>query len=133
MREPGHTLFEWMPILEELLEPYPTVKIVLSTSWVRAFGFEFAKSRLSKSLQSRVIGATFDNRMMQKLEFDLLTRGAQVGNDLRTRKPDKWLILDDDANGWSDDSIGHLVLVDGSQGLSDQAAQTSAREILSKF
>lgn len=33
MRTPGRTLFEWLPLLEELLAPHPEVKIVLSTSW----------------------------------------------------------------------------------------------------
>jgi hypothetical protein len=59
---PGHTLFEWLPILDELLAPYPDVKIVLSTSWVRARSFEYAKSKLPPSLQARVIGATFHYR-----------------------------------------------------------------------
>jgi hypothetical protein len=35
----GQTLFENAPILEILLEPYPDLKIVLSTSWVRELGF----------------------------------------------------------------------------------------------
>jgi hypothetical protein len=30
----GHTLFESAQFLEELLAPYPDLKIVLSTSWV---------------------------------------------------------------------------------------------------
>jgi hypothetical protein len=29
---PGRTLFEWMPILDELLAPYPELRVVLSTS-----------------------------------------------------------------------------------------------------
>lgn len=29
---PGRTLFEWMPILDELLAPYSELRVVLSTS-----------------------------------------------------------------------------------------------------
>jgi hypothetical protein len=36
---PGRVLFEWMPILEELLAPHPDVAVVLSTSWVRVYSF----------------------------------------------------------------------------------------------
>lgn len=57
LRTPGHTLFEWMPMLEEILAPYPQVAIVLSTSRVRARSFDFAKAQLSHALQQRVIGA----------------------------------------------------------------------------
>src|SRR5438132_6554545 len=66
---PGRVLFEWAPILEQLLEPHPDVKIVLSTSWVRIRSFNYAKKQLSPMLQERVIGATFHNRFMREDEF----------------------------------------------------------------
>lgn len=72
---PGRVLFEWMPILDELLAPYPEFRVVLSTSWVRAKSLAFATSRLSPSLRSCVVCATFDNRLVQKAEFDLLPCG----------------------------------------------------------
>jgi hypothetical protein len=37
------TLFMWAPILIKALSPFPKVKIVLSTSWVRLRGFNRAK------------------------------------------------------------------------------------------
>ena len=51
MREPrlraaGHALFESLPVLEAAISPYPTLKIVLSTTWVQTFGFEHARDRL---------------------------------------------------------------------------------------
>lgn len=73
----GRVLFEWMPILDELLAPYPELRVVLSTSWVRAKGLVFATSQLSPSLRSRVVGTMFDNRLVQKAEFDLLPRGHE--------------------------------------------------------
>ena len=54
---PDRTFFEWMPILEELLAPYPDVKIVLSTSSLRALGFGATRHELSEALQQRVIGS----------------------------------------------------------------------------
>lgn len=50
LRTPAKTLFEWPFILEQLLAPYPDVKIVLSMSWVRVKRFSFAKAQLPAGL-----------------------------------------------------------------------------------
>src|ERR1700692_2034672 len=51
-------LFEFAPLLAELIEPYPQVEIVLSTSWVRVLGFRRARAELPvESLRQRVVGA----------------------------------------------------------------------------
>jgi hypothetical protein len=42
----GGALFEWAHILDELLEPHRDVSIVLSTTWVAQFSFEFARSNV---------------------------------------------------------------------------------------
>ena len=90
MNTPGRALFEWMPILDELLTPHPDVRIVLSTSWVRVRSFSFVKKHLSPSLQERVIGTTFHNRQMRREEFDLMPRGVQIADDLYRRAPTSW-------------------------------------------
>ncbi len=51
MATEGRTLFEWAPILEQLLKPHPDVAIVLSTSWVKVKGYPHAKAQLSHALQ----------------------------------------------------------------------------------
>jgi HAD domain in Swiss Army Knife RNA repair proteins len=127
---PGHALFEWMPILEELLAPYPDVKIVLSTSWVRFRSFEFAKGQLSAALQARVIGATFHNRHMRKDEFDLMPRGLQVWNDIVRRQPTSWFAIDNDDRGWPEGFRDRLVKTDDNRGLSDPVVQDLIRTIL---
>ena len=38
---PGHALFESCDVLERLLDPYPELRIVLSTIWVREFAWIF--------------------------------------------------------------------------------------------
>jgi hypothetical protein len=82
IRESGFKLFEWMPILDELLEAHPDVGIILSTSWVRLKSFSYAKSRLSPELQKRVIGATFHKGCMNKELFAQLTRASQILADV---------------------------------------------------
>lgn len=133
MRTPGRTLFEWLPLLEELLAPYPEVKIVLSTSWVRVKSFGFAKRQLTPALQSRVIGATFHNRETQKFQFDNMSRGSQVWADVERRKPERWFAIDNDEHGWPDWCRDQLIKTDDRLGLSDPLAQHSIRKLLASF
>lgn len=125
--EPNRTLFEWMPLLEELVAPHPTVKIVLSTSWVRVRSFAFAKRQLSWNLQERVVGATFHNGYMRKDEFALLPRGVQIAQDVSRRRPKSWFALDDDYEGWPEWCRENLVRTDGATGISDPRVQEAVR------
>lgn len=130
---PGRVLFEWMPILEDLLAPYPEVKIVLSTSWVRVRSFEFAKKQLSPELQRRVIGATYHNRHMRRDEFELMSRGRQVLDDVQRRKPTHWFAIDNDDLGWPLEYRDKLVKTEDHAGLSDIDAQEAIRKMLGSF
>lgn len=130
---PGRTLFEWMPILEGLLQPYPKVSIVLSTSWVRMRDFEFAKRQLSPALQVRVIGATFHHREIRKDEFDMMSRCQQILADVNRRQPQRWFAIDNDNAGWPSHLNDHLVLTKDRLGLSEPAAQEAIKEKLKSF
>jgi len=132
IRMPGRSLFEWAPILELLLAPHPTVKIVLSTSWVRAKNFQFAKTKLPAGLQERVIGATFHRREMRKWEFDNMPRGAQVVADVRRRRPAGWLAIDNDDQG-PKDYLDHLVKTQDRLGLSDPNVQLEIQTRLARL
>jgi len=133
IRMPGRSLFEWAPILELLLAPHPTVKIVLSTSWVRVKNFEFAKRKLPVSLQERVIGATYHRREMRKWEFDNMTRGAQIVADVKRRRPTHWLAVDNDDKGWPEDYREHLVKTQDRLGLSDPKVQLELQTRLAQL
>jgi hypothetical protein len=130
---PDRTLFEWMPILESLLVPYPEVKIVLSTSWVRARSFNFAKRQLAPALQGRVIGATFHNREMSKCVFDCMSRGAQVLADVQRRRPAAWLALDNDDQNWPANCRENLIKTEDHLGLSAPEVQAAIRERLASI
>jgi hypothetical protein len=130
---PDRHLFEWAHILEELLAPYPTVKLVLSTSWVRARSFEYAKNQLSSSLQLRVIGATFLASEMQKVEYDMMSRGYQVLADVSRRNPSAWLAIDNDDKGWPAHCRDNLVKTEDRTGLSDTNVQNAISEMLKKM
>ena len=93
-------LFRYMSLLELLLAPYPELKIVLATSWVRALGYEFALKQLSPALRERVIGAT---------TFQAPTRFDSIDIDAESRGLTRWLALDDDVCGWPEERR-HLVV-----------------------
>lgn len=133
IRTPGRTLFEWLPILEELLAPHPDVKIVLSTSWVRVRSFSFAKKQLSPMLQERVIGATFHSRLMHKQAFAYLPRGVQIADDVFRRGPQSWFAIDDDHLGWPEWCRNNLIQTDGARGISDPKIQDAIKLMLERF
>ena len=114
---PEFTLFQHAALLEALLQPYPAVRIVLSTSWVRALGYSRAVKRLPAGLREKVIGATYHSNMHAGA-FALLPRGVQVLDDVERRAPRDWLALDDDGSGWPKEHQKRLVLTDERLGLS---------------
>jgi hypothetical protein len=119
----GHQLFEHLPIVVSLLAPYPAVRIILSTSWVRELDFDRAKSYLTPELQQRVIGATYHRRLMLCSEFEDIPRHAQILQDVERRRPHRWLAIDDDfGEGVPQWAWTYFVQTPSTQGLGCAAA-----------
>ncbi|WP_312304550.1 MULTISPECIES: HAD domain-containing protein [Comamonadaceae] len=55
---PSHALFEWLPILEEELASYPSVALVLSSTWCIQPGYAKTLQRMPEQLRTRFIGGT---------------------------------------------------------------------------
>lgn len=100
-----HPLFEHAKLLESLLEPFPALRIVLATSWVREFGHEFALEQLTPSLQARVIGATWRPGM----RFQPPARYYCIQVDAEERRLERWLALDDDLYCWPEKELHRVV------------------------
>lgn len=131
----GHAMFEWMPILESTLEPYPAVALVLSSSWCIRPGYSATLKRLPLSIRSRFIGGTYHRRVHGIDPWNLsmyraMPRGVQIQEDALRRKPRQWLALDDDQEGWPQSSRQNLVACHGTTGLSSPDVQTELREKL---
>ena len=130
-------LFEHLKLLEQLLQPYPELRIVLSTSWVRHLGFSYAKEQLTPALQARVIGATWHTHMRQENAgaecFDQLSRFQAICADATRRRNNCWLALDDNLEGWPDAWLHKVVapndpiLALGQQDKADELAAALAR------
>lgn len=96
---PGHTLFQYAEMLEEYLAPYPDIRVVLSTSWVRQYRCAGAAKRLPHTLRDRVIGATYHSQMLGSTFWDK-PRWLQSWDDVLRRRPGSWLAIDNDVADW---------------------------------
>ncbi|MGJ7509937.1 HAD domain-containing protein [Variovorax sp. GT1P44] len=121
IKAPGcYPLFQHTQMLVDVLEPYPNLKIVLSTSWVRHYTYSKAAKRLSPSLQQRVIGATYHSEM-HEASFAATPRGLQIWADVLRRRPRDWLALDDDDLHWPAWCREKLVRTHDELGISEPA------------
>jgi hypothetical protein len=124
-----YSMFQHAVLLQTMLAPYPAIKIVLSTSWVRIYSCYKAAKRLPPGLRSRVIGATYHSQMPGD-SFFYMPRGEQVTADVQRRCPSSWLALDDDFSGWPDWALKNFLQTDPYEGISPPELQDRIREKL---
>jgi hypothetical protein len=134
----GNPLFEFAPLLINLLEPWPEVKIVLTTSWLNKLSVEQVVSYLPLPLAKRVVGTTQGYKARfgdWKLGIarTYIIRDYVFGHRLKN-----WLAIDDSAYGAHDLSTdflpleSHLALLDSQRGIGDVDAQQRIRDWLAE-
>lgn len=137
MESPGRMLFEWAPVLVEALEPFPDLRVVLSTSWVRELGYDKARGYLPRALANRVIGATFHRREHGhtadlRLLWTQSGRAQQILRDVRRRGVQRWFAVDDAVEEFDENQARWLVPCDSRTGLSAPEAQRALRDMLKR-
>lgn len=104
-------LFERLPLLVGVLKPFPTVGVVLATTWVREFRFSRVVRYLRRAgapqLADRIVGATYHS--VHTPAWDYQTRYEQICGDASRRNAVRWLAIDNDAEGWPDVERHRLV------------------------
>lgn len=126
----GHRLFEHAELLSTLLAPYPEIRLVLSTSWVRVYGsVSRAAKPLPPALGSRIIGATY-HRKMNEQRFAQMPRGMQIWDDVVRRHPIDWLAIDDAHHDWPAWCRANLVCSDEILGISAPPVLAELKEKL---
>jgi len=132
LHQAGHFLFEHAALLNDTLEPFHDLDIVLSTSWVRKYSCHQSAQRLPPGLRRRVVGATFHSAM-DRNEFALLARGQQVYADVVRRRPADWCALDDVDEGWPDSLRERFVLTDPVLGITSPEAMQGLQANLDRM
>lgn len=124
-------LFMWSSILEGELEDFPDVQLVLSTSWVKELGFSRAKKRLPEGLQARIIGSTWHSSMSNvwadQVWWEQASRHQQILRYATRAKAQKWIAIDDDAQGWASHDRDRLLLADRQLGLTTPGLMQALR------
>ncbi|MFM0091776.1 HAD domain-containing protein [Paraburkholderia sediminicola] len=93
-------LFEYVPLLDSLLGPYPEVEVVLSSDWSYRFGIEHTRNMLPRSLlRTKVTAATYQG-CEDEWRWPRLSRGAQVLDYVRRHSLNHWLAVDDRKDGF---------------------------------
>jgi hypothetical protein len=127
-RATDRPLLEHAALLERVLAPFPDVKIILSTSWVRVLGYEFALQQLPLALRERVIGTVWQGFL---LEHPPRSRYDAIQTDANTRGLQRWLALDDDVEGWPEEERYRLIAPNNSwYGLSQPGLAEELSEAL---
>jgi len=127
-------LFEYAPLLEQLLAPFPQVQIVLSTSWVREVGFDRARDAIPQAgLRARVVGSTYDPRILTASNFLALQRGTQILQYVKRQRLYMWLAIDDRRDGF-ESCTDRLIHCQPGVGLGDRDVQAlAARRLQGMF
>ena len=130
---PDIKLFEYVPILDDLLSPYPDIEVILSSDWSLVFGTESTRKVMpASSVQARIVGATYDGCDFDSRLWPMLTRGEQVLDYVGRNKPLRWLAVDDRMDGF-DAVRDRLVHCQTEVGLGDPAVVEQFRERLQRF
>ena len=132
----SYDLLKWSPLLIEVLMPFPSVEIVLSTSWVRNRGFDRTLAYLPKELQRRVVGATYDPALRLTCQYDSATRLEQITQHAERNNITRWIAIDDLYEGselWDDALQDRLILTDPIRGLCDPAVHARLKMLLQEF
>ncbi|MBD2580471.1 HAD domain-containing protein [Oscillatoria sp. FACHB-1406] len=106
---------------EGVLEHYPEVLIVISSSWREIFSFEFTRSLFSPNLADRVVGFTpfLPPQLIHKLQY---LRHQEVLEFLQQARAenDFWVAIDDIREHYPPSA--RVVVTDANEGFDEGAA-----------
>jgi len=121
----GRPLFEFAPILADLLSAHPDVEIVLTTSWLDRLPRGVVIAYLPPALSQRVVDTTAAIKPRFGAVRDGTARTYVIAKYAHEHRLVNWLAIDDSvygahAHSVSADGDDHYLLLDSSLGLSDE-------------
>lgn len=109
----GQLPFEYLPILERELEPFPDVRLVVSSSWREIYSLDEIIDMFPSTLRSRLIGMT------PVLGKQPEGRGLECRTWLAQNAPTAgWIAIDDDSTLFAPGDP-HVVPCESRQGIAD--------------
>lgn len=124
----GRRLFEFAPLLIELLEPYSSVQIVLTTSWLMTLPVEEVVHLMPPELAWRVVDTTRRVKPQLSCLLNGTDRTYVISYYATSKRLKHWLALGDAVVGAEQfgrargEFVEHFLLLHSSQGLSDKSA-----------
>jgi hypothetical protein len=138
----GHSKYEGVPILEDALERWPEVSIVLTSTYPRAHALDPVLEHLGSSLAACVAGFTYED-LTKRVKREVGTRSGTtrtvgyssedywrmnkseiVATHVAWSRPKRWIVIDDEDILWPQEvRRDRLVLTDGCVGLRSSQAQ----------
>jgi len=132
----GRTLLEFAPLLVEMLKPYPSVEIILTTSWLQKLPKETVISYLPPELARRVVDTTKGVKPRLSYVLNGSDRTYVIASYAYGHSLKNWLAIDDLVYGAEQfgrtpgELLKHFLLLDSTRGISDESAQQRIREWL---
>jgi transcriptional regulator with XRE-family HTH domain len=132
----GRPPLEFAPLLVELLEPYPAVEIVLTTSWLQKLPTDQVISYLPTELACRVVGTTRDIKPRLSYVLNGSERTYVISSYVYGERLKNWLAIDDSVYGAyhfgrePGELVEHFLLLDSARGISDAGARQRIRQWL---
>jgi hypothetical protein len=140
----GHRLYEAVPLLERVLEGWPSARIVLTSTEPWSRGLPAVQKDLGPQLSTRVLGYTYEDlttkvrrgprqRPLSDADYWRCLKSEIVRLHLQWLQPAAWIAIDDEGILWTDDERAHhLVEVDGCRGLLDPVAHERLLTVLTE-
>ncbi|ANB77351.1 hypothetical protein AYM40_35335 [Paraburkholderia phytofirmans OLGA172] len=122
--ESRRELFEFAPVLVELLAPHQRVQIVLTTSWLLLIGRNGVVSHLPEALRCRVVDDTMRIRSRMGEVRDGTDRVSKILRHVWSHGVKTWLALDDRAWGVPAGYAEHFVHLSPESGVSSPDARS---------
>ncbi|MHB9838299.1 HAD domain-containing protein [Paraburkholderia terrae] len=121
----GRPLFEFAPLLIELLDPYPSVQLVLTTSWLMTLSQGDVVSLMPPELARRVVDTTRHIKSRVGYILNGTDRTYVISRYAYSKQLKHWLAVDDAVFGAEQfgsrrgELVEHFVLLHPTRGLND--------------
>ncbi|MDA0573241.1 HAD domain-containing protein [Burkholderia gladioli] len=117
-------LFVWLPILENILKPYPEVEVIVSSSW---------RLKLDDENLVKVLGS-LGSRFAGVVGSRSASRADEIRAEVSRRKLRKWLAIDDHPTVVAASKRNsHFIACQSHLGLGERAVQERLRAALRDF